>query len=216
MSKHDFQAQRRALIEASVQLAEQGFLAGTGGNLALRLDAQHFAVTPSAADYYALTSRDIAVLRLDDLSQVDGNLPPSVESGLHAALLRAKPAMQGSVHTHQPIASAVGLIDTSLRLRRPEDIAAIGSKIAIVGYAPSGTNMLVRALRRRLEAGVHAYLLRNHGVICVGPSLAGAVNLVARIERVAAEFLHEYALRLPPAHALRQLALDALTPSGAA
>jgi L-fuculose-phosphate aldolase len=216
MTIHDFQAQRREIIDASVQLAEQGFLAGTGGNLALRLDAQHFAVTPSAADYYALTTRDVAVLRLDDLSQVDGNLPPSVESGLHAALLRAKPAMMGSIHTHQPIASAVGLIDTSLRLRRPADIAAIGSKIAVVGYAPSGTNMLVRALRRRLEADVHAYLLRNHGVICVAPSLADAVSLVARIERAAAEFLQEYALRLPETHALRRLALDALTSPDAA
>src|SRR5271170_3406058 len=99
MQTTDFRTQRIQLIDACRELADAGFLAGTGGNLAVRLDEQHFAVTPSAADYYTLSAGDIAVLRLEDLVQVGGNLPPSVESPLHAEVLRAKPAMRASVHT---------------------------------------------------------------------------------------------------------------------
>jgi L-fuculose-phosphate aldolase len=214
---NDFQAQRRQVIEACLQLAEQGFLAGTGGNVAVRLDAEHFAVTPSAADYYTLTPANIAVLRLADLRQVAGDLPPSVESGLHATLLRAKPAMQASVHTHQPLASAVALIDAPLA--SPEatidaaDAAELGRLVAVVRYAPSGTELLVGALRRRLKADVHAYLLRNHGLICAAPTLGDAVTLVGHIERAAAAWLHHQALRLPPGQALRQLAISALSRS---
>jgi len=211
MKGHDFTPRRAQLIEACLQLAGQGFLAATGGNLALRLDEHYFAVTPSATDYYTLTPDNIAVLRLHDLEQVAGNLPPSVESGLHAEMLRAKPAMQASVHTHQPLASAVALLNISLPLRDTADIAALGTQVAIVGYAPSGTGMLVRALRRRLKADVHAYLLRNHGLICAAPTLTEAVNRVARIESAAAAFLQSHAARLPPAHSLRHLALAALT-----
>jgi L-fuculose-phosphate aldolase len=209
----DFESQRRHLIDCCLDLAGRGFLAGTGGNLAMRLDQDHFAVTPSAADYYTLKPQDIAVLQLRDLKQVSGDLPPSVESGLHATLLRAKPAMHGSVHTHQPLASAVGLIDMPLPLLDAADIAALGRHAAIVGYAPSGTGLLVRALRRRLEDGIHAYLLRNHGVICAAGSLTEAVRLVVRIERAAADHLRGMATRLPATHSLRQLALAALTPS---
>jgi L-fuculose-phosphate aldolase len=215
MQMNAFQAERQQLIAACLQLAERGFLAGTGGNLALRLDAQHFAVTPSAADYYALTVEDIAVLRLSDLAQVAGNLPPSVESGLHAEMLRAKPLMHASIHTHQPLASAVGLLNTPLPLRDAADIAALGPQAVIVGYAPSGTGLLVRALRGRLQAGVQAYLLRNHGLICAAPTLAEAVNLVGRVEHAAALYLRDHAAKLPPAHALRQLALAALASADA-
>ncbi len=210
MINQDF-PRRRQLIEACLQLAEQGFLAATGGNLALRLDEHYFAVTPSATDYYALTPDNIAVLRLQDLEQVAGNLPPSVESGLHAAMLRAKPSMQASVHTHQPLASAVALLDMPLPLKDAGDVAALGAQVAIVGYAPSGTGMLVRALRKQIKPDVHAYLLRNHGLICAAPTLADAVHRVARIESAAAAFLQQHAARLPPAHSLRHLALAALS-----
>jgi len=210
MTQADFLAERQSVIVACLKLAEQGYLAGTGGNLALRLDAEHFAVTPSAADYYTLAPTDIAVLRLDTLVQVAGDMAPSVESAMHATLLRAKPQMQASVHTHQPIASAVTLLNKALPLHDAADVAALGPCVEIVGYAPSGTSLLVRALRRRLRPEVNAYLLRNHGLICTAKSLDEAVGLVARIEKAAGIFLLQRASQLPAAHPLRLLAEQAL------
>jgi L-fuculose-phosphate aldolase len=211
----DCLAQRRDLIAACLRLAELGYLAGTGGNLAVRLDALHFAVTPSAADYYALTPADIAVVRLDTLKQVGGNLPKSVESGLHAAMLRAAPHLGASVHTHQPLASALSLVNVPLPLGEGTDVRALGAAVALVPYAPSGTGLLVRALRRRLRPHVHAYLLRNHGVICRAADLDGAVALLGRIERAASSSLCERAGRMLPAgHPLRTLALGALAQGG--
>lgn len=207
----DYLAQRRELISACLQLAEQGYLAGTGGNLAVRLDAAHFAVTPSAADYYVLTPAHIAVLRLDTLEQVGGELPASVESGLHAAMLRGVPHMNASVHTHQPLASALSLVNVPLPLGEASGIRSLGGAVGLVPYAPSGTSLLVRTLRRRLRPHVHAYLLRNHGVICRAPDLDAAIALLGRIERAAAAVLRERASRLLPiAHPLRALALAAL------
>ena len=213
MSSEDFMAQRQSVIDACLLLAEQGYLAGTGSNIALRLDAEHFAVTPSAADYYTLNATDIAVLRLDTLAQVAGHMAPSVESGLHAALLRAKPGLHASVHTHQPMASAVALLNVALPLTAAEDIVELGTCVEIVSYAPSGTGMLVRALRKRLRPDTNAYLLRNHGLICGGASLRQATDLVARIEAAAAGFLLQRSAQLPDAHPLRQLAQAALSPS---
>ncbi|MBV8123689.1 MAG: class II aldolase/adducin family protein [Burkholderiaceae bacterium] len=204
-----FETQRGALIDACLQLADQGYLAGTGGNLALRLDEAHFAVTPSAADYYQLRPQDIAVLRLDTLAQVQGEMAPSVERGLHAALLRARPSFRASVHTHQPLASAVALLNRSLPLSEPADVADLGPCVQIVGYAPSGTAMLVSTLRRALRNDCHAYLLRNHGLVCTAADLAAAVPLMGRIEAAAAAHLRQEASRLPMGHPLRELALEA-------
>ncbi|MBV8500273.1 MAG: class II aldolase/adducin family protein [Paucibacter sp.] len=212
MSTIRYLTQRQAIVDICVQLADTGYLAGTGGNVALRLDEQHFAVTPSAADYYTMTAAQIAVLRLDTLAQVDGELPPSVESALHATLLRARPDRPASVHTHQPVASAVALIGCALPLREAADRAELGPEVAIVPYGPSGTGLLVRALRKRLRPEIHAYLLRNHGLVCNAASLADAARLLGRIERAAAGWLLEQGRTRAPDHPLHAFADAALAP----
>src|SRR5262245_46306128 len=104
------QRERQMIVDLCRFLAAQGYLAATGGNVALRIDAEHFAVTPSAMDYYAMSAADVSVVRLDNLQRVDGERPASVESGLHAKVLNLRADVNCSVHTHQPIASAWALL----------------------------------------------------------------------------------------------------------
>ena len=108
-----FQATRAEVVDTCRVLADKGFLAGTGGNVALRADKAHFAVTPSATDYYTMSVADVCVVRLSDLELVAGALRPSVECGLHARMLRARLDCNASIHTHQPIASAYTLLGAS-------------------------------------------------------------------------------------------------------
>lgn len=189
-----FAAGKQQVLDACLTLADRGYLAGIGGNLALRLDQDHFAVTPSAADYYAMKAEDICVLRLADLEKIEGELKPSVESGLHAAMLRFHAGIGASVHTHQPLASAIALIRRDIPLP-PGD--PLGAKVALIPYAPSGTGLLVRALSKRLKQGLFAYLLRNHGVICGAVSLDEAIAAVSRIEAASARLLDQLIDRQP-------------------
>lgn len=207
-----FIAQKQQVIDACLTLSEAGYLAGTGGNLALRLNDELFAVTPSGADYFALSADDICVLRLSNLEQLEGNLKPSVESGMHATMLRFKTTMQASVHTHQPMASAIALLNIDLPLVASDAQRALGSRAAIVPYGPSGTGFLVRNLKKCLHADVHAYLLKNHGVICAAHTMSEAISNVMRIEAAAAQFLRsQIELASHLSAALRTLTLEALT-----
>ena len=43
-----FETQRQALITLCIRLSRKGYFAATGGNIMLRLDDKHVAVTPSA------------------------------------------------------------------------------------------------------------------------------------------------------------------------
>ncbi|UWZ82292.1 class II aldolase/adducin family protein [Occallatibacter riparius] len=183
-----FESVRRDLIAACLHLADKGYLAGTGGNVACRIDEEHFAITPSASDYYALNAADICVLRLSDLQQVAGDKRPSVEHKLHAHLLRARRDCVASIHTHQPIASAYTLLGRDLEFDLPAYRAALGPKALCVGYAPSGTAWLASKLRKSLRPDINAYFLRNHGVVCCGPSLREAAQRVDMLERACSEF----------------------------
>ena len=205
---------QREVLDACLRLADRGYLAGIGGNVAARIDEQLFAVTPSAADYYTLQPADICVLRLHTLEAVESNRQPSVESGLHARLFRFRNDAFASVHTHQPIASAVALLDLPIELNDAAQREALGPQIEIVPYGPSGTGFLVRALAKRLRKDINAYLLRNHGLICAGGTMEQAIANVEHVERAAAAFLRREIEALPASRtdpSVTALALSALT-----
>lgn len=173
---------REQVVDLCLHLVRRGFFAATGGNLALRLDAERIAVTPSALDYYEMRAEDVCILRLADLHQLEGDRAPSVETGLHARVLRRFPAAGCSLHTHQPLASACTLLGGALTVDDPERWPDLGRHLPLVGYAPSGTSWLARLLDRALTAESPAYLLRNHGVLCYGVTASQTLAVLEQLE----------------------------------
>ena len=192
-----FQNAREAVVETCIDLANRGYLAGTGGNVALRADEEHFVVTPSAVDYYTMGAGDICVMRLADREQLEGEMTASVEAGLHGRVLMARPDCRASIHTHQPIASAYTLLAVPLVV---EDIALrfhLGAEVPCVSYAPSGTGILARNVGKTINATTHACLMRNHGVVCVGSDIDEAVSRVAALEAACADFFRANRVPFP-------------------
>lgn len=183
-----FQATRELVVRTCIDLADAGYLAATGGNVALRLDQDHFAVTPSATDYYAMSAADVCVMRLSSAEQVEGERAASVEAGLHAGVLLARPDCGASIHTHQPVASAYTLLSRPLEVLDPARQDLLGRSIPCVGYAPSGTGLLARRVAGVVDLSTHAYLMRNHGAVCVGRDAAEAISRVAALESECASF----------------------------
>jgi L-fuculose-phosphate aldolase len=185
----NFDCVRREVIAICLELADKGYLAGTGGNVACRIDEKYFAITPSGSDYYSMTPDDICVLRLSDLNQIAGSRRPSVEHKLHAHVLRGRRDCLASIHTHQPIASAYTLLGQDLKIDHPAHQSTLGSRAICLGYAPSGTGWLASKLGKSLRPEFNAYLLRNHGVVCCGPTLGETVARLEALEMACSNFL---------------------------
>jgi L-fuculose-phosphate aldolase len=198
------QHERQVIVDLCQLLAGQGYLAATGGNVALRVDAVHFAVTPSAMDYYSMRAADVSILRLDNLRQIEGDRAPSVESGLHARMLNVRTDANCSVHTHQPVASACALLGRELEVTEPEQRALLGVRVAIAGYAPSGTGWLSSKVAKAFRPYINAYLMRNHGVICCGRDAKTAARAVATLEVLSAWHLRELILARAEAEPTRR------------
>jgi L-fuculose-phosphate aldolase len=180
---------RQRVVDLCVALSRQGYLAATGGNVTLRVDAEHFVVTPSAVDYLTMTAADVCVIRLSDLARVEGARRPSVETGLHARVLRRRPDVGCAIHTHQPLASAFALLGEALPVEDPAARACLGPRVPLVGYLPSGTAALAWLLGRAVRPDCNAYLMRNHGALCCGADVEQAVRAVELLERLAGECL---------------------------
>ncbi|XDD47935.1 class II aldolase/adducin family protein [Leptospira sp. WS39.C2] len=182
---------QKEMITACIQLADIGFLAGIGGNLAVRVDETYMVVTPSASDYYSMKPEDLCVLRIDNLQMVEGTKQPTTESGIHASFFTKRPDIQVSLHTHQPFASAITLLGKDITLESKEIKEKIGTKLVMVSYAPSGTSFLVSAFRKKISKTENGYLLKNHGIVCGAIDLKSAIRSVSLIEKEAVDFLRK-------------------------
>lgn len=124
---------------------------------------------------------------------------PSSETPMHVAIYRARTDVGAVVHTHAPAATAFAL--TGVRLDEPllpEVLVSVGP-VALVPYAPPGTEELPRAMAPYL-AGHNAFLLANHGVVTVGRTLEETYFQMERLELYAR--IQLAALKLGPARAL--------------
>ncbi|MDR3367554.1 class II aldolase/adducin family protein [Rhodoferax sp.] len=198
---------RQSVVNLCVKLSHLGYLAGTGGNIALRIDADRFAVTPSAIDYLSMHADDVCVVRLTDLQCIEGDRTPSVETSLHARVFRLRPDVSCSIHTHQPVASACALLGRTLEVDDEATRQIIGPYVPLIGYMPSGTALLAGMVGRAIAPDLNAYLMRNHGVLCCGASLEAAVASINALEGLARRHLAKRIAEQISTHPRRAVAL---------
>ena len=180
---------QQQIVDAARRLSARGYLVATGGNLSVRIPGQAaFAITPSDFDYQLMAPEDVCVLDLQ-LNVLEGARKPSVESSLHAAVYQARGDVGAVAHTHQPYASALALIDRPIPALFDEQVRFLGRSVEIVPYGPSGTGLLRRQVARRLRSHANAYIMKNHGAICLGQDLTRAENNVELLEKCSLAYL---------------------------
>ncbi len=180
---------KQQVVETSQALAAHGFLSGTGGNLSVRVPGMDaFAITPSNFDYMQMTAQDVCVLDFEG-NQLEGTRPPSIESGLHAAVYAERADAGCVIHTHQVYASALALIDAPIPALFDEQVRWLGRAVEIIPYAPSGTGLLKKQIAKMVSNHHNAYILKNHGALILGPDPQRAAHNVSLLEKCALTYL---------------------------
>ncbi|MHC1740402.1 MAG: class II aldolase/adducin family protein [Anaerolineaceae bacterium] len=180
---------KKTVLEICQKLIAKGILMGTGGNISVRVNGQKaFAITPSNFDYAKMVIDDICVLAWD-LSVIEGQHKPSVESSMHAAIYEHRSDTNCVIHTHQVYASALALTHTPIPALYDEQIKFLGRSVEIVDYAPSGTPFLKNNVVKRLSNHANAYILQNHGALLLGPDPDRTIFNVQLLEKCAVTFI---------------------------
>lgn len=181
-------AAREAVLACCHSLLDKGFLVGTGGNVSVRVEPAGgdpvVAITPSSRDYRTLSPEDICVV--DQAGQMRaGTSAPSVETTAHLGVYARRPDVNAVIHTHQPYASTFTLIGRSIPALFDEQVANLGHEVKLVGYGISGSVEMTEHIVAGLDNQCNAYLIKNHGAICLGASLPQAALNVELLEKVA-------------------------------
>jgi len=175
---------REEVVKTGVRLLTSGLVTVTWGNVSARdPDTGYIAITPSGMDYDAIGPEDIVILDPSG-NVIDGTRKPSSETPMHLYIYKHRPEAYAVVHTHSPYATAVGVVEGEIPLIIGELANAVGGSVKTAPFAPEGTEELGRAAVEGME-GRAAVLLRNHGVVTLGPTLRDAFFNAVVVEDAA-------------------------------
>jgi L-fuculose-phosphate aldolase len=168
------------------RLGRDDLAEGTSGNLSVRA-GDLIAITPSGVPYDDITPDDICLVRVADGTRAAGpqaaaGRRPSTETPMHLAVYRATDA-GAVVHTHSPYVVALSTVLDELPAVHYA-MADLGGLVRVAAYARFGTQQLADNAITAL-AGRTAVILRNHGALTCGPTLARAYGRAQVLEWLA-------------------------------
>ncbi|MDN5364618.1 MAG: L-fuculose-phosphate aldolase [Eubacteriales bacterium] len=181
-----------AIVDAGRKMIAAGLVAGTWGNISARVDENSFLITPSGVPYDLLRPEQVVEVGMDG-SVRPGQLKPSTEFSLHAAIYAARPDVGGIVHTHSPYATAFAVAGRNLPPVTEELAQLVGGEVAVAPYALPGSRELAAGAVAALGEK-NAVLLAAHGLVGVGRDVAEALLVCQVVEKTA--FIYSVAAAL--------------------
>lgn len=171
----------RQLIETAISMNVSGINRGTSGNLSVRTDSG-FLISPSGMDYSELVPEDIVAMNLD--GEWGGSNPPSSEWRIHRDIYIRREDALAIVHAHPTFCATLACLGKPIPAFHYMVAVAGGKDIRCSPYATFGTQELSDQVLAALE-NRKACLMANHGIVCLGRDLPGALALAIEVEQLA-------------------------------
>jgi len=170
------------IIQITNEMFSLGLLTATGGNISARSsDDETIWITPSRM--YKGNIREEDLVRINpDGSTVEGTRNPSVEWQMHFSCYRVRPESTGALHTHAPIATAMGIV--GLPFPPINTDAVFLRDTQLVPWFMPGSKELADAVAVAMEKSRGCFL-QNHGLMSAGKTLRDAATRAMNLEETA-------------------------------
>lgn len=185
---------RQRVVDAAQDLARTGLSPNMSGNVSARA-GDRLLVTPSGVPFADLMPADIVEIAADG-TVLSGDLPPSSEWRMHAAIYAAHPQAGGIVHAHSDFATVLAVLKRAIPPFHYMVAVAGGRDIRCAPYATFGSAELAAHAVAALEDR-RACLLAHHGQIAFGPTVEDALHLAHEVETLAAQYCRALQLGEP-------------------
>jgi len=182
-----FKKEKAELIKAGVKLDRYGLIALGGGNVSVRMPTGEILMSPSGMIYEELEPKDVVVVDIDG-NIIEGERRPSSDIGALLYIFREMPEVNAVIHTHQPLATGIGLVEDEFICNLSTLANATRGSVTVAPYGPPNSMLMgentVNYLNGRL-----AVILKHHGVVSVGDSLKQALYACIYLEEAAKAYI---------------------------
>lgn len=182
-----FEATKREIIKAGMNLDRYGLIALSGGNVSVRMESGEILVTPSGMIYEDLTEDDILVMDLEG-KIIEGTRKPSSDTEAILYIFQKRPDVTSVIHTHQPYATAVGLIQDEFEVNLTTLANATAGPVPVTPYSSAGSIDMGIDTVKYIGNGL-AVILAHHGVMTIGKNLKQALYAAVYLEEAAKCYL---------------------------
>lgn len=182
-----YEKQKQDVIETALEIKRSGLIRLSGGNVSMRLPDGYILVTPSGTSYETMKPGDVIVVDIDG-NRIEGALRESVDTVALLYIFKNMPKVNAIIHTHQPYATAAGLIGDEL----PAAVTTLANvTLGAVNVAPycSAASLDMGVQTVKYIGDRRAVILKHHGVITVGKCLKEALYAAVYMEDAAITYL---------------------------
>jgi L-ribulose-5-phosphate 4-epimerase len=179
---------REALSDYSKRSFHRGLVSGTGGNISVRIpDHDRVLITASGVSLGDVEPDSNLLVNLEGVILENPlGLIPSKETSFHLVVYQLRPDVGAIVHVHPPYATAYS------NRERPLPLATISSRAILkevpwIECALPGSRELCDYVHGGIKKypGVKALLMKEHGILALGPDLRIAYYLADLVEDTA-------------------------------
>lgn len=186
---------KREMIQAGIKLDKYGLIALSGGNVSVRLDNGDILVTASGMEYGDMHEDDIILMDAEGRIK-EGARKPSSDTPAILYIFANRPDVKAVIHTHQPYATAIGLIEDSFHINLTTLANCAGGDVKVSPYSSPGSVYMGVDTVEHIGDSL-AIILANHGVITIGSSLKQALYAAVYMEEAAKCYLAARSTGMP-------------------
>lgn len=178
-----YEKMKEEIIKAGMTLDRYGLIALSGGNISVRTEDNTILMTPSGMVYEDLNIDDIVVMDLEG-EILEGTRRPSVDNDAIRYIFNKREDIKAVVHTHQPYATAIGLVDDEIACNLTTLANATRGAVKVAPYSSAASlDMGIQTVENLGDQ--LAVVLKHHGVISVGATLKEALYSAVYLEEAA-------------------------------
>ncbi len=190
-----FEDCKRDMIKAGMKLDRYGLIALSGGNVSVRTESGEVIVTPTGMIYEDMEPEDMVVMDLEG-HVMEGKRKPTSDVEAILYIFREKPDVRAVIHTHQPYATAIGLVEDEFKVNLTTLANCAAGNVRVAPYSsPGSVDMGIDTVKYIGDS--LAVILAHHGVITVGSSLKQALYAAVYMEEAAKCYLAAKAVGEP-------------------
>ena len=154
---------------------ERGLTTSTGGNFSMRVGSV-MLITPSGLDKSSLKAEDIAEVDIETGKNLTPDKKLSIETEMHRLIYKKRPDCVSVMHSHPTFCCLYSASNESIDTTLIAESWYLLDRVVKVPYALMGTKELAERVSDYAEKGGNAFLLENHGALCIGKSPLNAFD----------------------------------------
>ena len=139
-------------------------------------------ITPTRIPYDQLKPEQLPVVSLH-AEWLEGEFKPSSEAPMHTAVYRARPNLNGVVHTHSMYATVFSILEKEIPPMMPPSTPY--APVPVAPFHLPGSEELAQSAVEALGEDKMVCTLQNHGLLAACPTLERAFSAAEYIEECA-------------------------------